>query len=49
MQYMIEAGISKKRLRARGYGEEQSRRTNDTEAGRAVNRRVEFKIIKLED
>ncbi|MEC9466283.1 MAG: OmpA family protein, partial [Myxococcota bacterium] len=49
MNYMIEAGISQKRLRARGYGEEQSRRTNDTEAGRAVNRRVEFKIIKLED
>ena len=44
--YMIGAGISAKRLRAVGYGEEKSLRSNDTETGRAVNRRVEFQIIK---
>jgi len=48
MRYMIRAGISAKRLRAVGYGEEKSLRSNDTETGRAVNRRVEFQIIKLD-
>ena len=48
MKYMIAAGISAKRLRAVGYGEEKSLRSNDTETGRAVNRRVEFQIIRLD-
>lgn len=41
-QYLIEQGISASRLTARGYGEERPIDTNQTSAGRAANRRVEF-------
>ena len=48
MAYMVQAGISAKRLRAVGYGEEKSLRSNDSQDGRAVNRRVEFQIIRID-
>jgi outer membrane protein OmpA-like peptidoglycan-associated protein len=43
--YLIRAGISAKRLEARGYGETRPIAPNDTEAGRARNRRVELTRI----
>ena len=40
---LIELGIAPHRLEAVGYGETRPIATNDTEAGRSRNRRVEFK------
>lgn len=45
-QYLIGKGIDAARLSAKGYGETQPIATNDTPAGRAENRRVEFKVIQ---
>lgn len=43
-QYLISRGISSTRLFAMGVGEREPVATNDTDAGRAQNRRVEFAI-----
>lgn len=40
--YLIEAGVPDPTLRARGYGESEPIATNETERGRARNRRVVF-------
>lgn len=45
VEYLIEKGIDKARLTYQGYGEENPVADNDTEEGRQLNRRVEFKII----
>ena len=45
--YLISKGISEKRLQYKGYGKSLPIDTNDTEEGRAKNRRVEFKIIAM--
>ena len=44
VDYLIKAGIASDRLTAAGYGEEQPIATNDTEEGRQLNRRTEFKV-----
>ena len=44
--YMVKKGISESRLSYKGYGSERPIATNDTEAGRSQNRRVEFEILK---
>jgi len=43
--YLITKGISADRITAIGYGELSPVADNDSEEGRAVNRRVEFKVI----
>lgn len=44
--YLIKNGIDKERLTYKGYGKTRPIASNDTEEGRAENRRTEFKIIK---
>jgi outer membrane protein OmpA-like peptidoglycan-associated protein len=41
-------GIDPGRLESEGYGLTKPIDTNDTDAGRAANRRVEFKILQEE-
>lgn len=43
--YLVEKGINGSRLVAAGYGETRPLESNDTEKGRASNRRTEFSII----
>ncbi len=46
VDYIISQGIDSYRLTARGYGESKPIDTNESEAGRANNRRVEFTVLK---
>lgn len=46
VDYLINQGIDEKRLIAKGYGETVPVATNETEEGRAINRRVEFTVLK---
>jgi OmpA-OmpF porin, OOP family len=45
-QYLTANGIDPKRLVPRGFGPEKPVSSNETEAGRQSNRRIEFKIIR---
>ncbi len=47
VDYIIGQGIDSSRLEAHGYGEAKPIDSNDTEAGRANNRRVEFTVLKI--
>lgn len=42
--YLVKAGIASDRLTAVGYGETRPVASNDTEEGRARNRRIEFDV-----
>lgn len=44
--YLMSKGIDGARLKYKGYGETKPVSTNDTEEGKAMNRRVEFVILK---
>lgn len=46
VDYIVSQGIDAFRLTAHGYGEGKPIDTNDTESGRANNRRVEFTVVK---
>lgn len=46
VRYLTEAGIDARRLIARGFGESKPVRSNATEQGREVNRRVELKVVE---
>jgi OmpA-OmpF porin, OOP family len=45
-KYLEEHGVEPSRLETKGLGSSQPLDTNDTEAGRAKNRRVEFKVSR---
>ncbi|GAV19586.1 hypothetical protein MMIC_P0534 [Mariprofundus micogutta] len=47
--YLADRGVSSNRVIADGRGESQPRATNETEAGRQLNRRVEMLIIPDRD
>ena len=46
MEYLVQQGVSQRRLTAVGYGFSRPAASNDTPAGRAQNRRVELKPIR---
>ncbi len=47
MEYFISKGVDQNRLTAIGYGLTMPIATNDTETGRALNRRVELKPVNF--
>jgi len=46
MDYILSKGITAAQITSRGYGETVPVATNETDEGRQLNRRVEFKIVK---
>ena len=44
--YLESKGIAPGRLTSKGFGSSQPLDSNDTEEGRAKNRRVEFKVSR---
>jgi len=44
-EYLVDQGVDTKRVSYHGEGEEQPISTNDTEEGRSLNRRVEFRVL----
>ena len=44
VDYLTAGGVGAERLQAIGYGEERPIADNDTEEGRAINRRIEFVV-----
>ena len=46
--FLSNSGVQQARLATKGYGESQPIATNTTEEGRAANRRVEIKIVPIE-
>ncbi len=47
-EYLIGQGVAAGRMTYNGYGEKSPKTTNDTEEGRSQNRRVEFKVTKID-
>lgn len=45
-EYILSKGIDASRITSQGYGETTPVASNDTDEGRQLNRRVEFKILK---
>ena len=41
--YLIKLGVAPERLDIKGYGEENPLEDNESQEGRAINRRVQFK------
>ncbi|WP_439185039.1 OmpA family protein [Carboxylicivirga taeanensis] len=46
VKYLVSNGINPQTIKAVGYGESRFIDTNETDAGRAKNRRVEFAVLK---
>ena len=45
--YLASNGVARARMGIRGYGESQPIASNDSDAGRAENRRVEIKVVPV--
>jgi outer membrane protein OmpA-like peptidoglycan-associated protein len=45
--YLAGHGVTRARIGVRGYGESQPIASNDTDPGRAENRRVEIKVVPV--
>ncbi len=46
MKYLVDKGVNKKRLVAKGFGPDRPIADNATQEGQDANRRVEFNIVK---
>ncbi len=46
--YLVSKGGDKARIKYKGYGADQPVATNSTESGRQMNRRTEFKVLKVD-
>ncbi len=44
-RYLVNRGIAPERLRVQGFGEARPVASNDTDSGRAQNRRVELRVM----
>lgn len=44
--YLIDNGVDPKRMVPKGYGPDKPMASNETEDGRQLNRRIEFKVIR---
>lgn len=44
---LLQLGVQAKQLVFQGYGDSQAVADNSTESGRAINRRTQFKVLKL--
>jgi OOP family OmpA-OmpF porin len=44
VDYMVRAGMPADRLKAVGYGQTEPVASNDTDEGKAQNRRIEFLV-----
>lgn len=44
-EYIVNKGIAAERINAKGYGESSPVESNDTDTGRAMNRRTEVRVI----
>ena len=49
LRYLQEKGVPPSRLSAIGYGEFKPLRPNDSAENRAINRRIEISLVRLED
>jgi len=47
--YLVTRGVQSARIGTRGFGETQPIASNDTEDGRAANRRVEIKVVPIRE
>ncbi|MGY6649563.1 OmpA family protein [Wenyingzhuangia sp. IMCC45574] len=47
VNYLVDQGVERSRLRILGYGESKPKTTNATREGRAINRRVEISVLLL--
>jgi outer membrane protein OmpA-like peptidoglycan-associated protein len=46
--YLLSKGVSDSRIVAKGYGEEKPLVDNKTKENQAINRRVEFRVLKID-